>query len=373
MKWHLFLLQLFSLGPAMYLAATLAAQAQNVTAYNYDSKISGINARESILTPANVNLATFGQLFDDAIDGSAYAQPLYLSNVAIPKKGIHNVVYIATCHDTVYAFDADTGGDPLWVTPFISPAAGQGITTVPQPDVSSGDIQPEIGIVGTPVIDSATGTLYVVGKTKETGRGDNHTHYVQKLHALDVTTGAEKFGGPCVIGDTTCDNPGDHDPKAYDYNLTENPRTPAVKGSSPNGVKGMVYFNALRANQRPSLTLTNGVLYIGWSSHGDNGPYNGWLIGFDPETLAPIPNRIFCTTPDGEEGGIWQSGCGPAVDGSGNIYASTGNGDFNGRNGITKHHVTQNASRVQLVSDFANSELQEIQKAMQKSAKGDDF
>ena len=340
MKWRRFwsrffsrgaiLLGLICLGLDLFLVAKRRPSPPGVTTYNYDGIISGINARETILTPANVNVATFGRLFDVPIDGQAYAQPLYLAHLAIPNRGSHNVVYAFTCHDSVYAFDADSGGEPLWAISFISPAAGKGITTVPQPEVISGDIQPEIGIVGTPVIDPSTHTLYVVAKTKETGRGDNHTHYVQKLHALDVATGAEKFGGPSVIGDVTCDHPSDHDPKAYDYKLAANPQTPRVKGSSPNAVKGFVYFNALRSNQRPSLTLTRGVLYIGWSSHGDNGPYNGWLIGFDPKTLAPIPGRIFCTTPDGQEGGIWQSGCGPAVDADGNIYASTGNGAFNG-------------------------------------------
>jgi hypothetical protein len=328
----LFLLAILGFGTWLFFFPKRATvPPASVVSFNYDKMISGVNGQETILKPENVRLATFGQLFDDPIDGQAYAQPLYLPGVAIPNRGLHNVVYAATCHDSVYAFDADTGGDPLWKTSFISPAVGPGISAVPQPDVLSGDIQPEIGIVGTPVIDPATGTLYVVAKTKETGRGDHHTHYVQKLHALDVTTGAEKWGGPQVIGDVTCDNPGgDHNAKDFDYNLAANPQTPQVKGTSSNALNGVVYFNALRANQRPSLTLSGGVLYVGWSSHGDNSPYNGWLIGFDPKTLLPIPNRVFCTTPDGTEGGIWQSGCGPAVDADGNLYASTGNGDFNG-------------------------------------------
>jgi hypothetical protein len=318
------------LGVAGLLATACPALAQNVTTYKYDNMLSGINAKETVLTPANVNVATFGQLFTNPIDGQTYAQPLYLANVTIPGKGKHNVVYIATCHDTVYAFDADTGGDPLWVASFISPAVGTGITTVPQSDILSGDIEPEIGIVSTPVIDPDTGTLYVVAKTKETGRGDNHNHYVQKLHALDVATGAEKFNGPGVIGDTTCDDPGNRDTTDYDYNLKDNPQTPGVKGTSPNGVDGTVYFNALRANQRPALALSKGVVYVSWASHGDNRPYHGWLVGFDAKTLAPLPNSIFCITPDGEEGGIWQSGCGPSIDNDGNLYVSTGNGEFNG-------------------------------------------
>lgn len=333
MKLHFFPVRNLYLGLMAFLTATLPIPAQNVTTYKYDNSVSGINAKEIVLTPANVNVATFGQLFNDPIDGQAYAQPLYLANIAIPGKGVHNIVYIATCHDTVYAFDADSGGDPLWVTSFISPAVAAGITSVPQPDIISGDIIPEVGIVGTPVIDPATGTLYVVAKTKETGRGDNHNHYVQKLHALNVATGAEKLGGPAVIGDTTCDDAGNRNTQEYDYNLDANPQTPGVKGSSRNAVDGTVYFNALRANQRPSLTLSHGVVYVAWSSHGDNQPYNGWMIGFDARTLAPISNSIFCVTPDDEEGGIWQSGCGPTIDSSGNIYISTGNGGFNGNKG----------------------------------------
>lgn len=333
MKSHYFPTRNLFLNLMAFLMVTLPTPAQNVTTYKYDNTVSGINAKETILTPANVNVATFGQLFSDPIDGQAYAQPLYLANVAIPGKGTHNVVYIATAHDTVYAFDADTGGDPLWMTSFISPAVGTGITPVPQPDVISGDTTPEVGIIGTPVIDPATGTLYVVAKTKETGRGDNHNHYVQKLHALDVATGAEKLGAPAVIGDTTCDDPGNRDTKEYDYNVAANPQTPAVKGSSRNAVDGTVYFNALRANQRPSLTLFSGVIYVAWASHGDNQPYNGWVVGFDAKTLAPVPNRILCITPDGEEGGIWQSGCGPVLDSSGNLYFSTANGTFDGNKG----------------------------------------
>ncbi len=323
----------FFLSLTGFIITNSTLSAQNVTTYRYDNSVSGIDAKETFLTPANVNVATFGPLFSDPIDGQAYAQPLYLANVAIPGKGAHNVLYLATCHDTVYAFDADAGGDALWTASFISPAVGTGITPVPQPDVISGDTTPEIGIIGTPVIDPATGTLYVVSKTKETGRGDNHNHYVQKLHALDVATGAEKFGGPSVIGDTTCDNPGDRTTKDYDYNLAANPQTPSVKGSSRNAIDGTVYFNALRANQRPSLTLYNGVVYVAWASHGDNEPYNGWVIGFDAKTLAPIPNRTFCVTPNGEEGGIWQCGCGVSVDSAGNLYFSTANGQFDGDKG----------------------------------------
>jgi hypothetical protein len=309
------------------LVADATVAAQNVTTYRYDEQVSGINPKETLLTPANVNVSTFGEIFSDPVDGQVFAQPLYVRKVSIPGKGFHNVVYIATAHDSVYAFDADAGGDPLWVTSFLAP--DKGITSVPQPDVVSGDIQPEIGIIGTPVIDRSTATLYVVAKTKETGRGDGHSHYVQRLHALDITSGAERFGGPHVIGDTTCDTAGTWS-NNYDYNLGLAPDTPAVKGHGDGSVNGMVYFNALRANQRASLALAHGVVYVAWSSHGDMGPYHGWLIGFDAKTLKPLPNCIFCATPDGGEGGMWQSGCGPLLDRAGSLFISTANGSFSG-------------------------------------------
>lgn len=314
------------LGALSMLAASVFASAQNVTTYRYDNLVSGINPRETQLTPASVNVATFGELFSDPVDGQVYAQPLYVHKVSMPGHGFRDVVYVATCHDSVYAFDAHHGGDPLWMDSFLAPE--KGITSVPQPDVVSGDIQPEIGIVGTPVIDRSTATLYVIAKTKETGRGDGHVHYVQKLHALDLATGAEKFGGPGLIGDTTCDNAANWG--ACDYNLALAPGTPAVKGKGDGSVNGTVYFNALRANQRPSLALWRGVVYAGWSSHGDVGPYHGWLIGFDAKTLKPLPNCIWCATPDGGEGGIWQAGCGPLIDAAGNLFFSTANGSFSG-------------------------------------------
>ena len=288
----------------------------SVTTYMYDGYQSGVNASESKLTPDNVKTG-FGQLASCAIDGQAYAQPLVLANVMISGQS-HNVVYVATCHDSVYAFDADSGAS-LWHDSFISPSAGDNITTVPNNVTRSGDILPEIGIVSTPVIDAQGGTLYVVAKTKETGRPDGKTHYVQKIHALDVATGAEKLSGPKVIADTSFDN------DKYDFNLADNPQTPAVSGTAKDAVDGKVYINGLRNNQRCSLTLLNGVVYVAWSSHGDNEPYHGWIVGFDAKTLAPVPNQIFCDTPDGTKGGIWDGGAGPAVDHDGNLFICTAN------------------------------------------------
>ncbi len=305
---------------------------QSVTTYMFDNYQSGVNPNETILRPGNVTNGTFGLLFSTAIDGQAYAQPLYLSNLTI-NGAQHNVAYVATMHDSVYAFDADTGAQ-LWQDSFISANANAAplITTVPATDLpGSGapDVDgTEVGIESTPVIDPGTGTIYVVAKTKETGRGDGNIHYVQRLHALDVSTGAEKFSGPYVIGDTTCNDSLDGSTAVFDYNLSANPQTLSAvtaSTSADNYVNGRVYFNALKNLQRCSLTLSNGIVYIGWASHGDSRPYHGWLAGFSATTLQPVPNRVFCDTPDGSQGGIWQSGGGPTVDNSGNIFISTAN------------------------------------------------
>ena len=264
----------------------------NVLTYHNDSARSGQNLNETVLTPQNVNSSSFGKLFSVSVDGYVYTQPLYLANVTIPGGSVHNIVYVATEHDSVYAFDADAAGAPLWHVSFVDPASG--ITTLTTTDVSCTAIQPEVGITGTPVIDPATGTLYVVARTKENGT------FVQRLHALDVTTGAEKFGGPVLI-------------------------QASVAGTGAGTVAGTVNFDPQLENQRAALFLQNGLVYIGWASLCDITPFHGWLMAYDSQTLTQA--GVLNTTPNGADGGIWESGSGPAGDGS-SLFVATGNGSF---------------------------------------------
>jgi hypothetical protein len=262
--------------------------------YRNDNFRTGQNLAETVLTPSTVTGAQFGLQFTDTIDAAAYAQPLYVPNVTIPKLGTHNVIYVATENDSVYAFDADEPGPPLWHVSFINPAAG--ITPVPASDLGCGDLTPIIGITATPVIDSTTRTLYVVSKVK-LGLGK----YQQQLHALDITTGLEKLNSPVTIA-------------------------AKVPGTAEDAVKGMISFDPLLQHDRPALTLANGVVYLSFASHCDIGPWHGWILGYNETTLAQ--EVVYNTTPNGEGGGIWESGCGPGVDTNGDLIAITGNGMF---------------------------------------------
>ena len=279
-------------------APTASAQVR-VTTYHNDNFRTGLNFAETLLNPLNVNHIQFGKLFTQSVDGYVYAQPLYLPNVSIPGRGTHNAVFVATEHDSVYAFDADSNSGsnatPLWKVSFINPLAG--ITTVPNNDAACYDIVPEIGITGTPVIDASSGTLYVVAKTKENGS------YVQRLHALSVSTGAEKFGGPVEI-------------------------QASAPGTGLGGNGTTITFDPLLANQRPGLLLQSGVVYIGWAGHCDGGPYHGWLLAYNGGTLAQL--GVFNSTPNGIRGGFWAAGAAPAADSFSNIFVATGNGTFDG-------------------------------------------
>ena len=272
--------------------------AAQVTTSQYDNARTGANLNETALTPQNVNPARFGKLFVLKVDGDIYAQPLYLAGVEIPGEGKHNVVFVATEHDSVYAFDADARpSTPLWHVSFLH----SGVTTLSAMAVRCPFIRPEIGITPTPVIDRETGTLYVLVRTKESGSILEGSRYVQRLHALAITTGAEKFGGPVEI-------------KA------------SVKGRGAGGSGGHIDFDPLLELPRASLLLANGRVYLTWASSCDVGPYHGWVMSYDARTLAQTD--VFNTSPDDQESGIWQGDTGPAADQDGNVFLATGNGKF---------------------------------------------
>ncbi len=269
----------------------------DVLTYHNDNARLGANLNESVLTPANVNAATFGKIGQVAVDGQVYAQPLVKTNVAISGVGTRDVVYVATEHDSVYAFDAKTLA-PIWHDSFINPAAG--ITPEQSTDPDTSDIYPEIGITSTPVIDAATSTMYVVS-TVRIVRPGKAAGFAQQLHALDLATGAEKLGGPVNLAAT-------------------------VPGSGTGSVHGTLSYQRRWQNQRPALLLSNGVVYIASASFSDHGPYHGWVLGYSAQTLRQT--SAFVNTPNGSKGGIWMSGSGPAADAAGNLYFSSGNGTF---------------------------------------------
>ena len=270
-----------------------AAPSISVLTYHNDNLRTGQNVNETILTTTNVNSSKFGKLFSLPVDGPIFAQPLYMPGVTVGTQ-VHNLVFVATEHNSVYAWDADTASaTPVWTVSFNNPAAG--VTAIPCAEAASGrgncsTITPEFGITSTPVIDSSTGTLYVVASTKEVSGGT--TSYVYRLHALSVTTGQEKFGGPVALQATS----------------------------------GSVTFIPIQHLQRPGLLLVNGVVYIGFGSHGDISPWYGWLLGYSASTLKQV--LAFNASPNAGDSGIWQSGAGPASDATGNIYLNTGNGGF---------------------------------------------
>ena len=268
------------------------AQAVDVVTFHNDNSRTGQNLNETILTPSNVNVNTFGELGFFPVDGKIYAQPLYLSNVMIPGQGTHDVLYVATEHDSVYAFDAITGAQ-LWKASLV----GNGET--PSDSHGCGEITPEIGVTATPVIDRTmgpNGTIYVVAMSM-----DASGNYFQRLHALDITTGAELFGGPTTI-------------------------QASFPGSGENSSGGNVIFDPAKYKERSGLLLINGQIYTAWASICDDPPYTGWVIAFDAKTLAMT--SVLNVTPNGSDGGIWQSGDGLAADSDGNIYFLDGNGTF---------------------------------------------
>ena len=273
----------------------LASASGQVVTSQVDNSRTNANVHEKRLRPSNVNATSFGKLFSRTVDGDIFAQPLFVPALNLPGIGKRNVVFVATEHDMVYAFDTAGKSDtPIWRASFAD--AAKGVIPVPAQDVHCPFIQPEVGVTSTPVIDLSSATLYVLARTKENGR------YVQRLHALDIATGREKSNSPVVI-------------------------EASVQGTGTGSVNGKVRFDPLRESPRAALLLSRGQVYLTWGSSCDVGPYHGWVMAYDAHTLTQT--AVFNTTPDGGEGGIWQSDAGPAADKQGNIFLETGNGDFN--------------------------------------------
>jgi hypothetical protein len=274
-----------------------------VTTYLYGNARQGANTQEYALTTSGVtavNSNNFGKLFSCTVDAPIYAEPLWVAQMTI-SGGTHNVVFVATEHDSVYAFDADASPcTQLWQASLIDTAHGAASSTetwVTSIDNNCTDLVPDIGIVGTPVIDPNTQTLYVVSKSKNA----SSTTFYQRIHALDLASGNEKFSGPAIISAT-------------------------VPGTGSGSSGSQVSFDPLYNNQRSALLLTNGLVIADWGSHCDNSTYHGWVMSFNASSLAQ--EAVFNTSPNGIKSGVWMSGNGPVTDPSGNIYFAVGNGTF---------------------------------------------
>jgi hypothetical protein len=289
-----------------------------VLTYHNNLSRDGTNTHEFALTPSNLSTTTFGKLFSCPADGAIYTQSLWVANLTVAGAP-HNVIFVATQHESLYAFDADAVPcTTLWHVSLIDSAHGgtAGETSVPSAGTGAlvgsgyGDISPEVGITGTPVIDPTTNTLYVVSKSVNAS-----TQFFQRLHAIDVTTGNERVA-----------------PQSIDSSIS-------VPGTGAGSVGGLVAFDPRNENQRPGLVLSNAVVYVAWASHEDHDPYHGWVIGFNAATLAPVANAVFNTTPNlvgtlsYSRGGIWMGGGAPAVDSAGNLFFITGNGTFDANTG----------------------------------------
>lgn len=273
------------------LALPLSAQVDVLTNHN-DLARTGANLQETVLTPANVNTRQFGMIFKRVVDDQVYSQPLLVTNVKIAG-GWHDVVYVTTVNNSVYAFDANDASAtaPFWHVNFGTPA------NLHDADFGCTDINGNMGIIGTPVVNAEKTTLYVVSLSKAGGR------FSQRLHALDLATGAD---------------------------LPDSPATIVAPG-----------FDPLLQNQRPALFLSGGNVFIGYASHCDKDPYHGFLLGYNATSLQQV--GVFNTSPGGDEASIWQSGQAPSVDDQGNIYFITGNGSWNGTTQFSESFIQLDA------------------------------
>jgi hypothetical protein len=274
------------------------ATGPGVVARGYDDKRTGANLGETVLKPDMVRTGSFGQLYCKPVDDEIYGQILYLPALDLGAKGKHDTLLVVTMNDSVYAFDAtDASGPPLWEQHYADPA--KGITPVPTRDLAKTtcgvytDITARVGILSTPALDLGTGTAYLLARTKESGR------YVQRLHAISLTDGSERAGSPVEIKAT-------------------------YAGNGDGSVGGTITFHPMRQNQRAALVIHDGVVLIAWSSHCDEGPYHGWILGYDKTTLKQV--LTYMDTPEGINGGIWMAGQAPAIDDDGSIFITTGNG-----------------------------------------------
>lgn len=281
-----------------FLSLTLVLQANplwsqvNVLTANYDNARTNANLNETVLNPSNVNPDLFGKIGSFPVDGQIYAQALYATGISITGKGLRNVIYVATMHNSVYAIDADAPGAavPLWQVNLGTP--------VPSSALYFSDISPEVGILSTPVIDLGQQVIYIVSDTFEAGAP------IFRMHALSLADGHEMLHGPVVIAASV----------------------PGVGAGSKNGT---LLFDPLMQLQRPGLVLANGIVYAAFGSHADGGNFHGWMIGYNASDLRQ-QMAVFNTTPNTLGGSFWQAGRAPAVDNSGNLIAATGNGDFTG-------------------------------------------
>ncbi len=290
--------------PTQSANATVAVDdLQGVYTYHNNLSRNGANPQEYALTPASVSGGSFGKLASCAVDGAIYAQPLWVANLAL-SGGSHNVIYVATQHDSVYAFDADSAAcSVLWSASLIDAAHGGAAGETPVPytlvgeGINGGDIQPEIGITGTPVIDPVGGSLYVVTKSIDS----TQTVYSQRLHAIDLATGSEKPGSPVLV-------------------------TGTFPGSGAAGTT--VAFDPHQQLQRAGLALVNGVVYVAWGAHEDQVPWYGWIMGYRYNGATLTQQAKLNTAPNTQSAGIWMGGGAPAADSSNNLYVVTGNGNF---------------------------------------------
>jgi PQQ-like domain len=257
-----------------------------VTTWGYGSRRNNVNMQEYILTPTNVRAATFKKLFSYPVDGYIYGQPLFVPKLNI-NGATHNVVYVATENNSVYAFDAD-GRGLLWKRSFGS--------AIPCGKVAGCGVAPVIGVTATPVIDTKLGNIYISNRQFKPSTGV----YSHSLHSLSLLTGADNPGSPASINGS-------------------------VAGTGYDAANGIVKLNQRTASNRPALLEMNGVIYVAFASYGDTDPYHGWVIGFSASNLART--IVFNDTPNGQRGGIW--GAPLASDGT-FVYATTGNGTWNG-------------------------------------------